>query len=536
MDHSEPLALSAAQRAGTNATNASQSKSTAQEPAGSATIAGGSVANISKRSARVTDYAESRGITSETLDRLNAVGAMVYFPALNRETEALIFNYFDGAARSYWKGRSIVDKAFTSMKGGKVSLYNLHNVLAGPLDTVFITEGEMDAASLVEAGIDIQCVLSVPGGAPERAKSDNDELASYTYVTDALDAGLSKVKRFVWCGDNDGPGLALRGVMARIFGAARFYFVDWPDGCKDANAFLNSDGKHELRERVMEGQLPWPVKGLFKLSEMPEPAPIFTWKPGFDEWESKIQIAPGMLSVVTGMPGHGKTALFTQIWGQIVKQYGIKIAVASFETRPKPHMRRQLRTLHSLTPEIGMDEYQTKAADRWIDDHYVWLQHPDQQPTLEWVLDMAEVAVVRHGVRALQIDPWNRMEHQRQRGENETDYIGRALSAIYVFAQDMHCHCQILAHPSKRDGNNRTAPPDLEDISGSSHWNNRVDQGFVVHRPKIMDGAKRATEADLYHKKARFEELGYPCKVSIRYDLDKRRYVSTDYEAEMFPK
>ena len=35
--------------------------------------------------------------------------------------------------------------------------------------------------------------------------------------------------------------------------------------------------------------------------------------------------------------------------------------------------------------------------------------------------------------------------------------------------------------------------------------------------------------AVLYHRKARFEELGYPCKLSLDFDLTRDRYVSTDY-------
>jgi hypothetical protein len=78
--------------------------------------------------------------------------------------------------------------------------------------------------------------------------------------------------------------------------------------------------------------------------QLPEPPPLTLWRPGFDEWESKVMLAPRTLSVVTGHPGHGKTVLFAQIWFQVVRTYGVPICVASFETRPKPHLRRHLRT------------------------------------------------------------------------------------------------------------------------------------------------------------------------------------------------
>ena len=38
------------------------------------------------------------------------------------------------------------------------------------------------------------------------------------------------------------------------------------------------------------------------------------------------------------------------------------------------------------------------------------------------------------------------------------------------------------------------------------------------------------TEADFYHRKARFDELGYPCMLKMNYKLNDGRYVSADYE------
>ena len=53
--------------------------------------------------------------------------------------------------------------------------------------------------------------------------------------------------------------------------------------------------------------------------------------------------------------------------------------------------------------------------------------------------------------------------------------------------------------------------PRLEDVAGAKHWDNMPDQGFTVQRPKLFEDGKIKTEVQLYHRKARFEELGYPC-------------------------
>ena len=478
----------------------------------------------SRISERAATWAQRRGLSRETLDLLGVASGTVFFPDIGRKSEAVFFRYRDGH-----KARSIEEKAHVAGGGFKLSFWNLDRVLKASPAEVFIVEGELDACALVEAGIPPDRVLSVPNGAKERPADDPNELRGYDYVKDALAAGLSKVKKFVWCGDADGPGTALRADMVRILGAARFWFVDWPEGIKDANEYLVKDGPDALSELVTDGALQWPVAGLYRLDELPEPPPLTIWDPGFPEWESKIKLAPRTLSVVTGHPGHGKTAMWSQIWFQVVKQYGVPACVASFETRPKPHLRRQLRTLLAGKLEKDLSQEDKAKADQWIRERYLFLVHPEQRPTLEWFLDMAEIAVVRHGARIIQADPWNRLEASRGRDESETEYIGRCLRTLHAFAHDMNCHVQILAHPAKMDSARRGQAPGLEDISGSKNWENMVDQGFVVHRPEVFDGTNRKTEAHLYHRKSRFEELGYPCKLALDFKLSDGRYVSIDY-------
>lgn len=483
----------------------------------------------SKLSPAAVGYAESRGISRATLERLGVASGTTFFPRrLKRRSEAVFFPFFLDGQRVNYKAAAFPEKDFIGEKGGRLCFFNLANVLTGSMETVYITEGEWDAAALIEAGIPIDRVLSVPNGASDKA--DEDDIKGYGYVDEALAMGLNKAQRFVYCGDSDKAGNVLRSIIVKLMGAAKLWFVDWPEGCKDANDMLRTDGPDALMDLVVHGALPWPVDGLYRLHEVPEPAPMTLWDPGFPEWEGKLKLAPGTMSVTTGHPGHGKTALWAQIWFQVLHRYGVGACIGSFETKVKPHHRRTIRTLMTGKLEKDLDHDEKRKVDAWIDAHYLWAIHPTKQPTLEWMLDMAEVAVVRHGCKVLQIDPFNRLESTRPSGESETDYIGRCLTALYVFAEDMNCHVQVLAHPAKMDQRRKSEPPLLDDISGSKHWDNRVDQGFVVHRPKMVEQGKRCTEAVLYHRKSRFEELGYPCVLKLDFNLSKGRYESADYE------
>lgn len=468
-------------------------------------------------------WAKGRGISRPTLERLGVASGTAFFPDLNRKAPALFFPYPDG-----WKARAFPEKSFVASKGLKMSFWGQTEAIGS--EKIFITEGELDRCAMVEAGCDPRSVISVPNGAKQRTTEESEEMRGYRYVSDGMAAGLNRAKKFVWCGDGDGPGLSLRSDMAKIIGAARFFFVEWPEGCKDPNDVLRTEGGAYLRELVTDGALPWPVAGLYRINELPEPAPLSLWHPGFPEWENKVLLAPRTVSVVTGHPGHGKTLFWTQIWFQIVQAYHLIVCSASFETRPKPHLRRHLRSLYWRALEKNISEADLKKSDQWINDHYLFAVHPEQRPSLEWILDTAEVAIVRHGARVIQIDPWNRLEAARAPNESETDYIGRCLRTLHVFANDMNCHVQIIAHPAKMDSSRRGRVPDLEDIAGSKNWENMVDQGFVVHRPQMFDGRDRKTEATLYHKKSRFEELGYPCKLNMKYSVETARYASIDYE------
>lgn len=486
-------------------------------------------------------WIKSRAISAETSAQFPVANGTTFFPDLSRKSEAVFFKYAQG-----WKARSFPDKAFVSGGDFKPSLWNLEAVLAADPSTVMITEGEIDALSIGESGIPAYQILSVPTGAGGLAHASNGNGAihhfgngktnGHAFMPDwalsALKAGLNKVKRIVWCGDADAPGQSLRHKMMEVFGVARFMTVEWPENINDPNAMLMSHGANHLRNIVLNAKLA-PQDGLFRLSELPSPLPLTLWEPSLPGFGGRIRLAPRTLSVVTGQPGHGKTTFFGELWFDLAKKYDFVVTVASFETRPKPHLRRQLRTLLTGKLEIELSDAEMAQADAWIEDHYLFLQHHDQRPTLDWLLDCAETAVIRHGAKVVQIDPWNRLEAMRDRNESETDYILRCLRAMYVFATDMDCHVQVLAHPAKMDTHRRGQAPTLEDINGSKAWENVVDQGFTVHRPRLFEGKQQITEASIYHRKARFlEELGFPCKIDLLYDLTTRRYVPLLQESE----
>ena len=108
------------------------------------------------------EYLKSRGISKETADQYKLFAGRKWFARLNIEADCIGFPYFRNGALVGVKYRAFPEKDFTQEAGGAHDFFGLDNII--PDRPIVIVEGEIDALTLHEAGIDN--VLSVPGGAP----------------------------------------------------------------------------------------------------------------------------------------------------------------------------------------------------------------------------------------------------------------------------------------------------------------------------------------------------------------------------------
>ena len=228
------------------------------------------MANLSETAAQ---WAGKRGISRSTLERAGVGSGMAGMPEVG-ECEVIAFPYRRNGTVVNVKYRALEAKSFKQQEGGELRFWNLDEALREKSERVYITEGEMDALALIEAGVPISEVISVPNGAPIRVSDKPDEMGRYGYVDKGLEEGLSGCKKFVLATDNDAPGRALREDLVRMLGPARCYFVEWPDGSKDANQYLTKHGAADLAMFIEEDAREWPVTGLYGLHDIPEPTPM----------------------------------------------------------------------------------------------------------------------------------------------------------------------------------------------------------------------------------------------------------------------
>lgn len=382
---------------------------------------------------------------------------------------------------------------------------------------VVITEGEWDAIAAIQCGFPF--TVSVPNGAPNEVTADLDNAKRYDWV-DRHANDLAGVKEFIIAADDDKAGQNLRTDLVALLGADRCRFIQYPWPCKDMNEVLLEKG-HEAVVECITTAKPFPVQGLYGIDDFPEKGQVRSFRLGVDPIDEMLSIVPGTLTVLTGYANMGKSTLMNAVIGhQLVNHF--PVCVASFETDVKPILVNGL-----LQAILGCDQNELprhpklQAARECLRDRLKIISQTvdeDMEMDLDKFLELCRVAVVRHGVKMIVLDPWNELEHKRRRDETETDYIGRAIRAIKRFAKQNDVAFWVVAHPTKpHEGNKRI--PGLYDISGSANWANKADYGLTYHRPDFKEN-----RAKIVVNKVRMGLPGRRDQTEVTFDFRISRF------------
>lgn len=488
----EQPALNAHQQGKRKMSNVSQLQEPEAKSCSSATTA----------TSKAETFLTKRGITQETAEKYG----------LHESKDTLLIPYLMNGEIKNRKYRSTIEKRFWQ-DGGAQFVWNydcLEN--AG---TLIITEGELDAVSALQAGF--EKTISIPNGG-----SEGESNMQWLYDIEEK-IGSEIILAF----DNDNVGHSLLEQVSGILGKARCKWACYPKGCKDLNDALMRFGERGVTESIERAK--WvSVKGHYKMSEL-APLPYrVPMSADMGELDNHIKLRLGDLSVLTGIPGQGKTTFANDLINRILEKYDLKACFASFENPPQTDHKRMLRTWKIGKLEKHMSDKEKQDADKWIDEKYMFIVPGENDDiTLEWLIERMEVVVYRHGVKILVIDPWNEMDHIRPQGVTLTEYTGNALKIIKSFAKSRGVHVMIVAHPAKlKRGQDGQYPiPSLYDISDSQHWANKPDLGIVVHRGEEGDTVR--TVKSRYHT-----EIGTPGIVDVMFLQDTGRFYPVDHSVE----
>ncbi|KAA3489453.1 twinkle-like protein, chloroplastic/mitochondrial-like isoform X1 [Gossypium australe] len=417
--------------------------------------------------------------------------------------------YLIAIAFTYWRKGELVNckyrditKRFWQEKDTKRILYGLDDI--EDASDIIIVEGEMDKLAMEEAGFR-NCV-SVPDGAPpsvsEKEVPAEEQDTKYQYLWNCKEY-FQKASRIILATDGDLPGQALAEELARRLGRERCWRVKWPkkndvDHFKDANEVLMYLGPSALQDVIDNAEL-YPIRGLFNFSSFFDEIDQYYHRTlgyefgvstGWRALDDLYNVVPGELTIVTGVPNSGKSEWIDALLCNLNEGVGWKFALCSMENKVRDHARKLLeKSIKKPFFGVGygsnverMSVEELEKGKKWLSDTFQLIRcENDSLPSIQWVLELARAAVLRHGVQGLVIDPYNELDHQRPVSQTETEYVSQMLTKIKRFAQHHSCHVWFVAHPRQLH-HWIGAPPNLYDISGSAHFINKCDNGIVIHR------------------------------------------------------
>jgi twinkle protein len=464
--------------------------------------------NLTMLNPKAETWFESRAICPEVVARLGIYSARRGPDGVKPDPagDIIAFPFFENGkvVKEKYRGRPNADgsKNITQRTDPKATFYNADALddpaLIEGTAALVIVEGEPDCLAVLTAGYPF--VVSVPDGAPPAADmSGNEPVAMSSNVdleTDSMKFvfnnwdRLKKIKRFVLFGDDDGPGYRLRDELARRLGAVRCSYVRYPD-CKgkkaDANEILIQLGPAAIVDAIANA-VPMPVRGLYRMNDFPPEPHLNPVSTGFGRLDLPVQkgmagLMPelGLFMTVLGLPESGKSTWTTQLATNLAKAHKWNIAIATFEMRRR-QIYKLLQAAYSGKDTLTRQEWD--EADKFINDRFTFIHNDslksEDDPTIEWILDCADDAVIRDDINVLIIDPWNEADHIRKQGETLTEYTGRAIKKIKRFAQSRNVLVIVVIHPTK-EGALKDALS-LYDAADSAHWVNKADLAVLINR------------------------------------------------------
>lgn len=481
----------------------------------------------SQLSEKAITYFERRCITRKVLLRNKVFTTKRYHGASQKQQQHIAFPMYRDNELVNIKYRG-PQKSFQLQGGCELIWMGLDDI---DPECVIIVEGEIDKLSFEVAGY--TSVISVPNGAPDKnAKKINHHLR---FVGDER---LDNVKRFILAGDNDEVGRRLMDEISRRLGPERCMRVAWPEDCKDCNDVLRTHGARRIKEAIDAAEYV-PIENVAQPGEDALSRKIIDVflngsapgvSTGYQTLDRFFTVKEGQLTIVTGIPTHGKSTFVEDMAVNIARENDYFVGAFSPESYPLERFSGQLigryirKSFDSAGPQ-GMALNEMKQGLAWLHEHfgYIDFENTDTLTTLGEVLGAAERLLRRHGLQVLVIDPWNELVQEDDRIP-ETEWVKRSLGTIRAWARKHRVHVILVAHPQKmrKDAEGNYPVPTPYDISGSAHFYNRADNCITVYRPA---DAQPENKTQIHIQKVKFKECGKPGVCDIFYNWVYDGYV-----------
>ncbi|MEH3087701.1 MAG: toprim domain-containing protein [Xylophilus ampelinus] len=383
--------------------------------------------------------------------------------------------------------------------------------------TVAITEGELDAMTLHQVGIP---ALSVNQGAGNHQWIETDW------------ERLERFDEFLICFDNDEAGNKGAAEVIKRLGLDRCKRVVFEDA-KDANEFLQKGADGADFDAMVRAARPMDPEELRSVADfIPQVVSLFypdheahqdpTLRIDKDlDW---FHFRGGEVSVWTGINGHGKSLLLSQVQLGLMAQ-GAHFVVFSGEMMPARLLKRTVKQATGL--DRPSRDY-IQSVGEWARDRY-WIFDLQGAAKLDRLIEVFTYAHRRYGCDHFVVDSLM-MTDVPEDGAGSMTAQKEAMRKLTGFARQLGVHVHLVAHPRK--ARDESAAPGKMDVAGSSKITDGADNVFSVWSAQ-KDLSKPADDTadgklELFKQRngevQHFTQYLWFDKASMQYRTESRRW------------
>lgn len=482
----------------------------------------------------VYEYLNKRGISKDVID---------YLDIREDKQGNCVFNYYDTndvlSLVKYRPSHKIVkgsgENKNWSQKDADTTplLFNMNRVnTSKPL---LIAEGELDAASAIEAGY--LNTVSVPFGA-----------GNYTWIEENWE-WLNQFDTIIIWSDNDEAGLKMRKECLYRLGTWRTKYIATPeyyekDGKQvrttDINECLYMGGKEYVMELIANAQ-DVPVTSVVDYSDLEEldiseMDGVITGIKPVDK--ALIKIFYGTLTVLSGRPAAGKTSIIDQMIAQTIDK-DTPVFLFSKEM-PERHSanwfnsilagRRNMKECQKNGEKFSVVPYDIQKKMQKFYEKKLFIYRDDEPNDVESVMKSAEECVRKYGCKLIALDNLMMLDLHCSESDKNTAQTN-LMNMLIKFAAKFNVAVVLIAHPRKMQ--DKYSDIDMYDISGTSN---------IINLAMRSIGLRRVSEKEKADPKSKWKDYDVVLtvmkdrllgktdfQVGLWYDIVSRRFY-TDYD------
>ncbi|MBQ3946386.1 MAG: toprim domain-containing protein [Alphaproteobacteria bacterium] len=460
---------------------------------------------------KLIEYFKKRGISAETLEKYNIS---------TDDENHIIFPYYKNGILVNVKTRTNLGngkKTFNQTKDAEKTFFGMDFVKG--LKDLIIVEGEMDVLALAEQGI---YAVSVPQGGSD---------TKLECLANCSNEFLKSFENYIIAVDNDEVGSKLKEHLLNRVPKDKCKIVQWGQ-YKDANeALIGGADLHNYIDKaeyvqtdgLIDFEKSWDelYMGLFEEDQN-------FYETGWADFDKLVKIRTGHLMIITGYPSRGKSTFVDNLLINLAKRYPDKMKhlIASFENTISGYYKT-LYEMYTEQPfwhvtnepkEQAMEKVLFGPDFEFISEHFKMFDN-SRLWDIDKICERTEIEVMKHGIKTLVIDPYNRLDNKYT--DREDKYVGSILAKLCMLAKKLDILVIFVAHPKKPD---TETMPSMYSISGSGDWYNMADYGIIVHRERDAVTRELLNQPQICVAKIKNFSLGNPSggTITLNYNANKR--------------